>query len=172
MSESIFSKAKFEESKSQFLDRAGELDAEASIIEMRLTLEEADNILTVWGLFLEHAEGLRFLFIQGPESCLPFPKSLIAAACLKMARHYQDLGRSDLVNMVENVHIGLLNFVSDDDSLETFFEFYSDTDQRKRLAEELKEFQLNRMRRGYVVQRKLWTIDPSRLADLLDKRKT
>jgi len=71
---------------SDLIKRAEKLDQMRSKrIAERLTLEEARNIVSVWGAYLEHSGGLRFLFgVNIPESLLPYPVGILQGAINRM----------------------------------------------------------------------------------------
>lgn len=71
-------------------------------ISEKLTLEEVQNIIAVWGAYLEHSGGLRFLFgINIPESLLPYPLDILQGAINKMEAFYYDQGLHDRVKLLE-----------------------------------------------------------------------
>ena len=152
----------------KLIKRAGELDKiAASNISEKITLEEADKIVTIWGLFLEHAGFMSFLFCNDiPESVLPYPKYLLVGAINKMQKYYHQQGHHKMVENLENTLIGLVGYTNDQEAIKEVAKDFNDKKWLKEFLPGLKELQKDRMENGFVVNGKLWKLSKSRLKEL------
>ncbi len=148
--------------------RAEELDRMSqSGISDRLTLEEASNIVNIWGVFLEYSGVIGILFCNNiPESLLPYPKHILVGAINKMAEYYHDQGLSDKVGVLESTLIGLTAYTNDIEAVNESLKQFQNEKWREAFIPGLKRFQRNQMENGYLVDKKLWKFGKSRLEEI------
>jgi len=154
--------------------RAEDLDKiSASNISELITIEEADKIVSVWGLFLEHAGFVTYLFSGGiPESILPYPKFLIVGAIRKMEEYYYKQGLHEMVRIHENILGVLLNVTDDKEAVAEISKNFGDKKWLEQYLPGLKELQINRMEGGFLVNGKLWKLSKSRIEEIKNSLET
>ncbi|MDO8487562.1 MAG: hypothetical protein Q7S45_04660 [Candidatus Curtissbacteria bacterium] len=150
------------------MKRAEELDEMRSKhIAEKLTLEEAQNIVSIWGVHLEHSGGVRMLFdINIPESILPYPKGILQGALNKMEAYYYEQGLHDNVKLLEETEIMLIQYPSDDEAIKEALTKFSNKKWREARILTLKDYQETQMQNGYLVDKKLWKLSKSRIEEL------
>jgi hypothetical protein len=82
-----------------------------------MRLDEAREIVTIWGKYLESgwSDRLRVVFSACiPESFLPFPSKRLETAINVVAKHYHDMGAYEACNVVRD-SLGHLVLYGDDD---------------------------------------------------------
>lgn len=150
------------------MKRAKELDQlRSKHISEKLTIDEAQNIVSVWGVHLEHSGGVGFLFgVSKPESLLPFPKAVLQGALNKMEAYYHDLGIEDRVKLLEETETMLIEYTDDKEAIIEAQTRFGDKNWQDVIAQGLKNFQENQIQNGYLVDKKLWKLSKSRLEEL------
>ncbi len=149
--------------------RAEELDnMRSKHISEKLTLEEAQNIVYVWGVYLEHSGGLRFLFGTSiPESVLPYPVEILQGAINKMEAFYYEQGLQDRVKLLEETEMMLIDYLNDEEAIEETISKFSNKKWQEAILPALREFQENQMQNGFLVaDKKLWKLSESRVKEL------
>lgn len=151
-------------------ERAEELDKMASTdISERMTLEEAEKIVSVWGVFLEHTGFLLGLFgTDIPESVLPYPKHILVGAINKMARFYHQNGQHQQVEALEMTLMELVSYANDQDAIEEAVKTFSNQNWRDAMLPALKKSQENQMEAGFVIDKQLWSFSRSRRDSIED----
>ena len=141
--------------------RAEELDKIASSdISEQITLEEAEKIVSVWGIFLEHTGFMSCLFGNDiPESVLPYPKHILVGAINKMAKFYHGQGFYDQVKNLEATLMMLICYTNDYEAIEEAVKTFGNKDWKTAMLPALKESQTNQMKSGFVVNGQLWKFD-------------
>jgi len=139
----------------------------ASNISELITIEEADKIVSVWGLFLEHAGFMSYLFSGDiPESVLPYPKYLLVGAINKMAKYYHQQGHDKMVENLESTLIGLVSYANDKEAIKQASENFNNKEWLEHFVPGLNELQRDRMENGFVVDGKLWKLSKSRIEEI------
>lgn len=153
----------------RLMKRAEELDEMRSLgISKKLTIEEAQNIVTVWGTFLEYSGGLSYLFgIDIPKSLLPFPIQILQGALNKMEAYYFDQGQNDRVKLLEETEAMLMRYADDSEAIKTTSDHFEDQKWQNAFIPGFKSFQENQVQNGFLVDKKLWKLSKSRLEELL-----
>lgn len=148
--------------------RAEELDQMRSKrIAGKLTLEEAENIMHIWGTYLEHTGGFRILFGTNiPESLLPYPVDILQGALNKMEAHYYEQGLHDRVKLLEETEIMLIQYVNDEEAINDAVEMFGNKKWRDAFLKGLRDYQLDQAENGYLVDKKLWKLSKSRIEEL------
>ncbi len=145
--------------------RAKELDKiSATDISERMTLEEAEKIVSVWGTFLEYTGFLVGIFGNDiPESILPYPKHILVGAINKIAGFYYKNGqRQQQVELLESTLKGLISYANDREAIEEAIKTFSNQNWRNIMLPALKKSQENQMEKGFVVDKKLWSFGRTR----------
>ncbi|OGY37806.1 MAG: hypothetical protein A3E36_02325 [Candidatus Andersenbacteria bacterium RIFCSPHIGHO2_12_FULL_45_11b] len=136
-------------------------------ISEKLTLDEAQNIVRVWGTHLEHSGGLMFLFGTSiPESLLPYPIDILQGAINKMEAFYYGKGLHDKVRLLEETEMSLTTYVSDEEAIDKFISSFSNSEFRKLMVEGLQDTQKNQAQNGFLVDGKLWELSKARIEEL------
>lgn len=150
------------------IKRAEELDKMRSKgIAEKLTLEEAQNIVNIWGVHLEHAGMLRILFMAGiPESLLPYPIDIIQGALNKMEAYYWKQGQHDRVKLLEETEVLLVQYSHDEKAIKEFMSRFSDKKIMKVIIESIQKHQLSQAENGYLVDKNLWKLSKLRIEEL------
>lgn len=148
--------------------RAEELDKMRSKhISEKLTLEEAQNIVHVWGVYLEHSGGLRFLFgISIPESLLPYPRDILQGALNKMEAFYYEQGEHDKVKLLEGTEMMLMEYAEDGEAIKESLSHFSDKKWQDAMTKGLQDYQKTQADKGFLVNKKLWKLSKSRIEEL------
>lgn len=111
-----------------------------------MTIEEADKIMRIWGKYLEYCSG-RFMQIfcraggKIPESMLPYPKPILEEALNYMDRHYHETNNQRGVELMRETMILLELYGDDDAAIQQAGINFSDTEQRKHIVSEIKDWQ-------------------------------
>lgn len=144
--------------------RAEKLDKFASTgISKRMTIEEAEKIVSVWGRFLEYSGFMLCLFGNDiPESVLPYPKHILVGAINKMAEFYHKQGSHKQVESLEATLMMLVSYTNDFDAVEEAIKTFSDKKWRDTMLPALKKSQESQMEEGFVVDGQIWKFDKSR----------
>ncbi|OGH23456.1 MAG: hypothetical protein A2629_00215 [Candidatus Levybacteria bacterium RIFCSPHIGHO2_01_FULL_41_15] len=152
------------------MKRAEKLDSlRLKGIAEKLTLEEAQNIVNIWGIFLEHSGGVRMLFATDiPQSILPFPIEILQGALNKMEAYYYELGMQDRVKLLESTEAMLMQYEEDDEAMKATAKRYADKKFRDVFITGLKDYQMSQLQKGYLVDKKLWKLSESRIKELLE----
>jgi hypothetical protein len=84
-----------------------------------MTLDEANKIVNIWGIYLEYNSKINFLIFGAtvPESILPFPKSIIGEASNMIAEHHHKNGNQEAVNVIQATTASLLAYVNYEETL-------------------------------------------------------
>lgn len=136
-------------------------------ISEKLTLEEADNIVAVWGSYLEHSGGLRYLFgINIPESLLPYPIAIIQGALNKMEAYYFKHGHHDRVKLLEKTEATLMQYTSDEDAFKEVCSLFNNKKWQEVFIPGLKNYQKTQAVAGFLVDKRLWKLSEARLKEL------
>ena len=145
------------------MKRAGKLDAMRSKhISDKLTPEEASNIVHIWGIFLEHSGGLRYLLgTSVPKSLLPYPIAILQGALNKMEAYYWERGEKDRVKLLEETEAMLIQFTSDKEALKDIVDKLCNKKWMKILVPGLKSHQIDQANNGYLIDGKLWRLSKS-----------
>ncbi len=148
--------------------RAEELDQMRSKhISEKLTLVEAQNIVHVWGVYLEHSGSLRFLFgINIPKSLLPYPVDILQGALNKMEAHYYSQGQHDRVKLLEETEMILMQYAGDEEAIKESVAKFGNKSWQEAFLKGLKDYQLSQAENGYLVDKKLWKLSKSRIEEL------
>lgn len=150
------------------IQRAEELDKMRSKgIAEKLTLEEAQNIVTIWGAYLEHSGGLMILFGGNiPESLLPYPIDILQGALNKMEAHYYGRGLHDRVKLLEETEVLLVQYINDRKAMGESGKRFDDKKWQEVFSNSLHDYQLNQAENGYLVDKRLWKLSKSRIEEL------
>ena len=150
------------------MKRAEKLDSlRLKGIAEKLTLEEAQNIVNIWGIFLEHSGGVRMLFATDiPQSILPFPIEILQGALNKMEAYYWERGEKDRVKLLEETEAMLIQFTSDKEALKDIVDKLCNKKWMKILVPGLKSHQIDQANNGYLIDGKLWRLSKSRIEEL------
>lgn len=148
--------------------RAEELDKMRSKhISEKLTFEEAQNIVHVWGVYLEHSGGLRFLFgINIPESLLPYPRDILQGALNKMEAYYYGQGKHDRVKLLEETEMILMQYAEDEEAIKESTSNFSNKKWQEAIIKSLQDYQKTQAQDGFLVDKKLWKLSKSRIEEL------
>jgi hypothetical protein len=154
---------------SDTMKRAERLDdMHAKGITEELTLGEAENIVTIWSIFIEHTEGFRYIFLSDiPESVLPFPIEIIKGALNKMEAYYYEQGDHERVKLLELIEGDLILYTYDKEAMNGAISKFNKKIWQDAFIPSLKNNQLHRMERGYLLGGKLWKLSKSRIAELM-----
>lgn len=134
----------------------------------KLTVEEAGNIVSVWGKYLEQNGGFRIIFgISTPESLLPYPLVILQAALNKMEAHHYEQGHHEKVKLLEETEALLMQYSDDEEALKELVANINNKSWIYTIVNSLKEYQKNQVLNGYLVDNKLWKLSKSRLDELL-----
>jgi len=151
-----------EESRANYIDRI----VESNISEL-ITLEEADKIVRVLGLFLEHAGFITYLFvINVPESTLPYPKYLLVGALVKMLHYHHKNGDYEARDNLEKILIMLTQFIDDDQALQKAAVNFNNTKFRESWVPGLAKLRNDKMEDGYIIDGKRWQFSNSRIEEI------
>lgn len=151
------------------MKRAEKLDnLRSKGIADKLTHEEADNIVAVWGSYLEHSGGLRFLFGASiPESLLPYPIAILQGALNKMEAYYFKHGHHDRVKLLEETEAMLMQYTSDEDAIDEAHVHFGNEKWKEAFIPGLKNYQKTQAHNGFLVDNKLWELSSERIEELL-----
>ena len=142
-------------------------DLRSKNISEKLTLEEAQKIVNVWGAHLEHMGGVRMLFgINIPELLLPYPIIILQGALNKMEAYCYEQGLHDRVNLLEETETMLMQYANDEEAIKETVERLGDKDLRKALIDGLEDYQMSQMEAGYLVDKKPWRLSKARIEEL------
>ena len=150
------------------MKRAEKLDQMRSKrISEKLTLEEAKNIVHIWGIYLEHSGTIRYLFgVNMPESFLPYPVDILQGAINRMEAYYHSLGEYDRVKLLEETEMLLVQYVEDNEAIKESIKTFSKKNWQEIFIDSLKNYQLEQAENGFLVDKKLWKLSKSRIAEL------
>ncbi len=84
-----------------------------------LSLEQADRVREVWGIFLEFTNGTLLTVFRGaiPESLLPYPKPIIEEALTLLEEHWRAEGNTAAADAMASSQSGLVLYVPDSQAL-------------------------------------------------------
>lgn len=150
------------------MKRAEKLDnLRSKGIADKLTLEEADNIVAVWGAYLEHSGGLRYLFGTSiPESLLPYPIAILQGALNKMEAYYFKHGQHDRVKLLEGTEAMLMQYTDDEEAIKEAHAHFGNEKWKDAFIPGLKNYQKTQVQNGYLVDKKLWELSIARVEEL------
>jgi len=153
---------------SDLIKRAEKLDQMRSKrIAERLTLEEARNIVSVWGAYLEHSGGLRFLFgVNIPESLLPYPVGILQGAINRMEAFYHGQGQHDRVKLLEETEMLLMQYSDDEEAVKESASNFGNKKWQEAMIPALQDLQKTQAQNGYLVDKELWKLSKSRIEEL------
>lgn len=153
---------------SDLTKRAEQLDnLRSKNISEKLTLEEAQNIVHIWGVYLEHSSRSGLLFGASiPESLLPYPIDILQGAINKMEAFYYSQGLHDRVKLLEETEIMLVQYTNDEEAIQEASSHFSNKEWQKAVIPALKIMQLNQAEAGLLVDKKLWKLSKSRIEGL------
>jgi hypothetical protein len=139
-----------------------------SNISELITLEEADKIVRVLGLFLEHAGFVYFLFLMKvPESILPYPKYLLVGALVKMLHYHHKNGDYEARDNLEKILTTLTTFIDDKEAIQRIAEKFNNTEFNDAyFSTQLPQLQISRMEDGYLIDGELWQFSNSRIEEI------
>ncbi len=108
-----------------------------------MTFNEAENILHIWGKYLENAYGkINMIFAPHiPESFLPFPKVTLLEAFNIMGEFYHSQGNERAVNNIRETASLISSYVDDEEALLHAAKRFMDPKWRKVMIPALKGFQ-------------------------------
>jgi hypothetical protein len=108
-----------------------------------MTFEEADQIIIVWGRFLEYSMGKLNLAFGNkiPESFLPYPKTILLEAFEIINRDSYKHGDKKMMSLMHESVDNLLSFIDDDEAFTKAVERFNNPSWRKIIISSLKEFQ-------------------------------
>ena len=136
-------------------------------ISEKLTLEEAQNIMFVWGAYLEHTGGLRILCgINIPESLLPYPLDILQGAINKMEAYYYGQGQHDRVKLLEETEMILMQYADDSEAVKELVSNFSNTKMKDATIDGLRDYQKTQAQNGYLINKKIWNLSKSRIEEL------
>lgn len=140
---------------------------ESNISEL-ITLEEADKIVRVLGLFLEYTGGFFYLFLVGvPESILPYPKYLLVGALVKMLNYHHKNGNYEARDNLEKILFVFLNrYIDDKEAIQRNAEKFNNTELHNSYFSQLPKLQISRMEDGYLIDGELWQFSSSRIEEI------
>lgn len=149
--------------------RAERLDGlRSKHISEKLTLEEAQNIVSVWGVHLEHTWGLRLLLgINIPESLLPYPIDILQGAINKMEAYYFSQGQHDRIKLLEETEMILMQYAEDNEAIKELAPNFSNKKWQEAMLKGLQDYQKTQVENGYLVDKKLWKLSKDRIEDLI-----
>ncbi len=134
----------------------------------KLSLEEAENIVSVWGVHLEHMGGIRMLFgISIPESILPYPIVILQGALNKMEAYYHAQGIHDRVKLLESTEMELMQYTTDEEAIKEALTNLGNNKMKDVLIEGLKDYQKTQMENGYLVDKRLFKLSKPRIEELI-----
>lgn len=115
-----------------------------------MTLEDADKIVNIWGVYLEYIHGkLSIIFgPQIPESFLPFSPRTLEEALNIVAQHYHEMGDRETVAVLQSGISLLAWYVNDKDSIVRSAELFAKPEWREAVVSALEKFKNHKMR-GY-----------------------
>jgi hypothetical protein len=150
------------------MKRAEELDQMRSKgIADKITLEEAQNIVSVWGVYLERSSNLNFLFGSNiPESLLPYPVDILQGALNKMEAFYYEQGLQDRVKLLEGTEMMLIQYTNDEEAIKEAVSNFTNKKWQDAMLSGLQNFQKTQAENGYLVDKKLWKLSKSRMEEL------
>lgn len=92
----------------------------------KLTLDEADRIVHIFGAYLEHSGAVRYLFGGSiPGSLLPYPIGIIQGALNKMEEYYHKRGMHDRVRLLEAAESALPQYAEDREAIEATLNLFN-----------------------------------------------
>lgn len=152
-------------------ERAKELDNMRSRrIAEKLTLEEAQHIVSVWGIYLEHSGATRYIFgINIPRSMLPYPIEILQGALNKMESHYYSQGLYERVKLLEETEIILMQYAKDIDAIKELELNFTNKEWQESIIEGLKNLQEIQADNGFLIDRVLWKFKKERIKELNGK---
>lgn len=113
-----------------------------------MTLEDADKIVNIWGIYLEYIHGkLSIVFgPQIPESFLPFSSEILEEAINIVAEHYHNIGDKEAMATLQS-GIGLLTwYIDDKDSIAQSAELFAKPEWREAISLALVKFKNHKTR--------------------------
>lgn len=144
-------------------------DMRSKGIAEKLTLEEADSIVYVWGVHLEHTGAYRYLFgVSIPESLLPYPIEILQGAINKMEAYYYKQGHHDRVKALEGTEAMLMQYADDQEAIEEAHAQFGNKKWQEAFIPGLKSYQKTQAENGFLVDKKLWKLSKARIAELLE----
>ena len=113
-----------------------------------MTLEEANKIAYIWGIYQEYAHG-KLSIIFGPhipESFLPFSLSTLEEALNIVAQHYYEIGDREAVAVLQSGISLLTWYVNDKDSIVRFAELFAKPEWRETMVSALGKYKNHKTR--------------------------
>jgi hypothetical protein len=80
-----------------------------------MTFEEAEKIFKSWQGYMEIVDKLGKIFIQLPESFLPYPSDILEEALNIVAKDFFDNGNKKMSNTIQETMSGYLTMHTDDE---------------------------------------------------------
>ncbi len=110
-----------------------------------MTVQEADKIRKIWGIYLEYCFGRFNMLFQGniPESLLPFPKPVLEEALNILDRHYFEQKDKHAMNLMRETSMLLELYHDDISMLDKAGKNFNNPELRKKIADSIKEWQLD-----------------------------
>ncbi len=110
-----------------------------------MELEKAENIVRIWGIFLEHSFGkLNLLFMAKiPDFFLPFPKETIEVAVNTIAEMHHNAGNTEAVNSLQSTLPYLIGFIDNEQAIINAAKLFKDDKYRDKILPALKRNQDN-----------------------------
>lgn len=150
------------------MKRAKELDEmRLKHIAGKLTLEEAQNIVAVWGTYIEYSGGTRYLFgINIPRSSLPYPIEILQGAINKMEAYYYSQGQHERVKLLEETEAILMQYAEDEEAIKESASNFTNKKWQEAFLRGLKNYQRTQAVNGFLIDRKLWKLSKERIEEL------
>jgi len=150
------------------IQRAEKLDRiRSKRISERLTIEEAQNIVSIWGTYLEYSTVLRFMFSTSiPESLLPYPIAIIQGALNKMEALYYKKGLHEAVKLLEETEMLLIQYTDDNEAIGEAISLFSNKKWLEAMIPSFRDLQRNQIQNGFLINKKPWKLSGSRIEDL------
>lgn len=151
--------------------RLQELESiEHSGISQKMTLNEADSIVHIYGSFVVFTGFLPVAFGSGiPDSFLPFPKPIIIGALQKVIGYYEKEGNQEYLPALRTTLSGLLFYDSDAEAFSNAASNFGNSDWRKTFVGALQERQNEEMMKGFFLNGKHWGMTQERKDELLNE---
>lgn len=137
-------------------------------IAEKLTLDEALNIVNIYGTHLEHMGVFRIIFGTNlPETSLPYPLEITQAALNKMQAYYFEHGHNEKVKLLEETEMMLISYTHDDEALNQLKSIVEDEKRLSSLIKATQGYQSDQIENGYLNEGKLWKLSKERMKELL-----
>ena len=134
----------------------------------KLTIDEALNIVNIYGTHLEHIGVFRIIFgINIPLSSLPYPVEIIQGALNKMQKYYFEHGHKERVKLLEETEMMLIYYTNDDEALNQVKSIVKDKKSLSAIVKAMQGYQQDQVEKGYLNNGKLWKLNKARKDELL-----